>query len=201
MSAKWEPFWVPFPSRCPSINGYPERQKYILNILSHTYKIGLDIYQVITSPDIDIKKFSRVLINNIEKMKKQIPRCNKAFDIIANSVHLLENNFDGYYKNSVEAENPSIIVENFIVDVSVSQNATASTTAQFRKIIMFMKKQSAGNKDPRVAKLFKILNSQFSIMQRETGIEPDPETEPETEPETDPEPEPEPKPKPKQKKD
>lgn len=152
-------------------------QKYILNILSHTYKIGHEIYKIITSPDIDIKKFSRVLINNIEKMKKQVPRCNKAFDIIANSVHLLENNFDGYYKNSIEAENPSIIVENFIVDVSVSQNATASTTAQFRKIIMFMKKQSAGNKDPRVAKLFKILNSQFNMMQRETGIESDSDDE------------------------
>ncbi len=160
-------------------------RKYILNILSHTYKIGHELYQTITSPDIDIKKFSRVLINNIDKMKKQVPRCNKAFDIIANSVHLLEDNFDGYYKNSVEAENPSIIVENFIVDVSVSQNATASTTAQFRKIIMFMKKQSAGSKDPRVAKLFKILNNQFNMMQQETGISADSEDEPKPEPESE----------------
>ena len=86
-------------------------KKYILNILSHTYLIGHEMYQTITSPDVDIKKFSRVLINNIDKMKKQIPRCNKAFDIIANSVNMLENKFDGYYKTSVEAENPSIILK------------------------------------------------------------------------------------------
>ena len=148
-------------------------KKYILSIISHTYQIGHEMYQIITSPDIDIKKFSKVLIDNIDKMKKQIPRCNNAFDIIANSVQMLENKFDGYYKTSVEAENPSIIVESFIIDVSMSQKSNASITAQFRKIIMFMKRQSANNKDPRVAKLFKILNNQFSMMQQQTGVEPD----------------------------
>jgi len=148
-------------------------KKYILNILSHTFIIGHNMYQLITSPDIDIRKFSEVLIKNIDKMKKQIPRCDKAFDVIANSVNLLENNFEGYYKTSVEAENPSIIVESFIIDVSMSQKANASITAQFRKIIMFMKRQASNNKDPRVAKLFKILNSQFSMMQSETGADDD----------------------------
>lgn len=148
-------------------------KKYILNILSHTYLIGHQTYQLITSPNIDIKKFSKVLIDNIDKMKKRIPRCNKAFDIIADSVSMLENNFDGYYKTSVEAENPSIIIESFIIDVSMKQKSNASITTQFRKIIMFMKRQSANNKDPRVAKLFKILNSQFDMMKQETGLEPD----------------------------
>ena len=152
-------------------------KKYILSIISHTYNTGHKIYQLITSPDIDIKKFSEVLIKNIEKMKKQIPRCNKAFDIIANSVHLLEDNFGGYYKTSIEAENPSIIIESFIIDVSMSQKANATVTTQFRKIIMFMKRQSANSKDPRVSKLFKILNSQFNMMEKETGVNPDSDDE------------------------
>jgi hypothetical protein len=138
-------------------------KKFILNILSHTLLIGINLYNIINSPDIDIKEFSKILIDSINKMKKEIPRCDKAFDIIANSVNLLETNFDGYYKSSVEAENPSIIIENFIVDVSMSQNATPSVTNQFRKIIMFMKRKTAGNKDPRVAQLFKVLNSQFDM--------------------------------------
>jgi hypothetical protein len=147
-------------------------KKYILNILSHTYTIGHRLYQIITSPNIDIKKFSEVLIANIDKMKKRIPRCNKAFDIIADSVSMLENNFEGYYKTSVEAENPSIIIESFIIDVSMKQKSSASITSQFRKIIMFMKRQSANSNDPRVAKLFKILNSQFDMMKQETGMDP-----------------------------
>ena len=146
-------------------------KKYILNILNHTYSIGHEMYEVITSPDIDIKKFSQVLIANIDKMKKTIPRCDKAFNIIKNSVELLEGNFKGYYRNSVEAENPSIIIESFIIDVSMSQKANASITGQFRRIIMYMKKQSANNNDPRVKKLFKILNSQFDLMAKKTGVE------------------------------
>lgn len=147
-------------------------KKYIINIISHTYRIGHKVYQIITSPDIDIKKFSRVLIENIEKMKKRIPRCDKAFNIISDSISMLENNFGGYYKTSVEAENPSIIIESFIIDVSMKQKSNASITSQFRKIIMFMKRQSAGSKDPRVSKLFKILNSQFDMMKQETGVNP-----------------------------
>jgi hypothetical protein len=153
-------------------------KKYILSILNHTYVIGHEMYEVITSPDIDIKKFSKVLIDNIDKMKKTIPRCDKAFNIIKNSVELLEGNFKNYYKNSVEAENPSIIVESFIIDVSMSQKANASITGQFRRIIMFMKKQAANNKDPRVKKLFKILNSQFDLMAKKTGVSPADDDEP-----------------------
>ena len=163
----------------------PMAKKYILSIISHTYNIGHSIYQIITSPDVDIKKFSSVLIDNIEKMKKQIPRCDKAFNIIANSVNLLENKFDGYYKTSVEAENPSIIIESFIIDVSMSQKSNASITAQFRKIIMHMKKQTSNTNDPRVAKLFGILNGQFNLMKDSTGIDPisdDDEPEPEDPP-------------------
>jgi hypothetical protein len=143
-------------------------RKFILNILSHAYTIGYSVYDLITSPNIDIKKFSHVLINNIGTLKKQIPRCDKAFDIISDSVKMLEGNFKDYYKTSVEAENPSIIIESFIVDVSMKQKSNATVTRQFRKIIMFMKKKSANNEDPRVKKLFAILNNQFSMMEKET---------------------------------
>jgi hypothetical protein len=144
-------------------------KKYILNILNHTYHISHELYEIITSPDIDIKKFSRVLIDNIEKLKKQIPRCEKAFDIIKNSVEMLEDNFKGYYKNSVESENPSIIIESFIIDVSMKQKTNANITNQFRKIIMHMKKVSSNNSDPRIKKLFNILNSQFNMMDKKSN--------------------------------
>lgn len=143
-------------------------RKFILNILSHAYNTGYSVYDLITSPNIDIKKFSQVLISNIGMLKKQIPRCDKAFDIISDSVKLLEGNFKDYYKTSVEAENPSVIIESFIVDVSMKQKSSASVTRQFRKIIMYMKKKSANNEDPRVKKLFAVLNNQFSMMEKET---------------------------------
>ena len=149
-------------------------KKFMLNILHHFYTVGYEIYDLNTSPNIDISKFSEVLIKNLSMLKKQIPRCNHAFDIIADSVSMLENNFKGYYKSSVEAENPSLIIESFIVDVSMKQKASPELTRQFKKIIMFMKKKTESNNDPRVKKLFSLLNSQFSMMEKETGIAEDP---------------------------
>ena len=143
-------------------------KKFLLTILNKTYLIGLDIYDNITSPNIDIKKFSSVLVESIKTIKKQVPRCDKAFDMIASSVEMLEDNFKGYYRSSVEAENPSLIIESFIVDVSMSQKTNASITGQFRKIIAFMRKKAQGNNDPRVKQLFKILNGQFRAMEDNT---------------------------------
>ncbi len=151
-------------------------KKFLLTILHKTYVIGFSIYDNITSPNIDIKKFSAVLVESIKSIRKQVPRCDKAFDMISDSVSMLEGNFKGYYKTSVEAENPSLIIESFIVDVSMSQKTNASITGQFRRIIMYMKKKAQGNNDPRVKQLFKILNGQFSAMEKNTpGYKRDPE--------------------------
>ena len=145
-------------------------RKFVLSIIRHVYNIGITIYDLITSPDVDIKKFSKILVDSIAKMKKQIPRCDKAFAIIENSVSLLEDNFKNYFRGSVEAGNPSIIIESFIVDISTTQKANSATAAEFRRIVTFLKEKSSNTADPKVKKLFSMLNSQFSAMDRELGI-------------------------------
>lgn len=153
-------------------------KKFIMSILRHTYLIGIDTYDIVTSPDVDIKKFSKILVDSIAKMKQMIPRCDKAFGIIENSVQLLEDKFKGYFRGSVEAGNPNIIIESFIVDISTSQKASPVVTSQFRKIVSFLKERSAQNNDPKIKKLFSVLNSQFSVIDTELGVKT--ETEPET---------------------
>lgn len=150
--------------------------KFLLKILSKVAEISYTVYDIVTSPNIDIKKFSRVLIDNIGALKKQIPRCNDAFNIIANSVQMLEDNFNTYYKSSVEAENVSVIIESFIVDVSLRQKSSLKVTQQFRTIIKRMQQKSANNNDPRVKKLFSILNNQFSMMEKQDSEETSGET-------------------------
>lgn len=145
-------------------------KKVMLSVLHHTYTIGHVIFDIISSPDIDISKFSHILVESIAGLRKQIPRCDKAFDVIENSVKLLEGNFKNYYRNSIEAENPSVIIENFIVDVSTSQHASPLVTMQFRRIVSFLKQKSAGVQDPKVKKLFSMLNTQFSAMDSELGV-------------------------------
>ncbi len=148
-------------------------KKFLLSIVHYSYTIGRDLYEIVSSPDVDIAKFSSILVESITKMRKQIPRCDKAFDVIENSVKMLESNFTTYYRCSVEAENPSIIVESFIIDVSTSQSASPLVNSQFKKIVTYLKQKSSGINDPKIKKLFGMLNTQFSAMDAELGVKPD----------------------------
>ena len=146
-------------------------QAYMLYFLHILYKRGLEIVRLITSPDIDVDKFSQILVDNIGEVKKHIPRCDKAFDKIASSVDLLKGNFDDYYKDFVISQNPGVIIENFVGDVAKSSKADAQTARQFRTIVQFYKKrmQSQAIDDPKVKKILSMVGSNLDILDQEVG--------------------------------
>jgi len=149
----------------------PELQNYMLYFLHILYKRGLEVVRLITSPDIDVEKFSEVLVRNIGEVKKHIPRCDKAFDKISNSVGLLRNNFDDYYKDFVISQNPGIIIENFVGDVAKNSSADVQTTMQFRKIIQYYKQRMSAAKidDPKIKKILSMVGSNLDVLEEETG--------------------------------
>ena len=166
--------WDPFPFSSINIkeillskDTVPRIKKYIFMVLRLSLMFCKEIYKTITSPDVDVKKFSAVIINSIASVKKSIPRCDQAFAKIEESVSLLEGNFDGYYKDFIQSNNPSTIIEGFVIDVSNTGGVDAQTTRQFRKIINYYQKATAGKiKDPKIKKVFDMLNSNFSIMEK-----------------------------------
>lgn len=142
-------------------------KKYILIFLNMLYNTTFDIYQIITSPDIDISKFSDIIVQSIQQARKMIPRANKAFKKIEESVELLKNNFQNYYKDFITTKNPTIIIENFILDVSKENSGEIDLdlARQFKKIVMFYQKKSQGKiKDPRINQLFEMLNKNFEML-------------------------------------
>lgn len=144
--------------------------KYILFVLHLIYKKVLNIVKEITSPDIDVDKFSELLVKNIDEIRKHIPRCDKAFDKIKQSVSLLKTNFGEYYKDFISSQNPGIIVENFVIDVAKSSNADISTTRQFREIIKFYRSHMQNRiKDPKIKKIFKMLGANLDILEDKTN--------------------------------
>lgn len=149
----------------------PTIKNYVLNILHHVYKDIFQLYKIVTSPDVDIDKFSDVLISSIEHLRKQpgLSRCNNAFNRITKSVELLKNRFDNYYRESIASSNPNMIIESFIIDVSNQGGADARLTREFRQIIQYMHKvnaQSNRSKDPNIQKLFSMLNKNFELMEK-----------------------------------
>ena len=118
-----------------------------------------------TSPDVDVTEFSEIIVKSIAAIKKQIPRCDKAFAQIEKSIGLLQNNFNGYYKDFIQSQNPSTIIESFVIDVSDSAKSDPQTARQFRKIINFYRKKTQGKiKDPKLQAIFSALNSNINAM-------------------------------------
>ena len=128
--------------------------------LKEIKRIGETIHAAIVAPNIDIKKFSKIIVSELTKLKKNMPQCRKAFDLIEQSVGLLETNFDQYYRDSIESKNNSIIIENFISDIMQQQSANSELASQFRKIIDFISnKLGHRHKDQAFKMLFDLLKT------------------------------------------
>lgn len=146
---------------------FRNRVVFALHIL---LKRGSTIVKQIMTPDIDVDKFSEMLIANIGKIRRALPRCDKAFAKIQRSVSMLKDNFGGYYKDFVVSKNPGIIVERFVTDVASSNKADAETTRQFKRIIDFYrKKMQSQPKDPRLDKIFDLLGTNINELESKSG--------------------------------
>jgi len=148
----------------------PMTKKYILSILHHLYKECYALYKINTSPNVDIDQFSVLLIDCLSQLKKnpELHRCSNAFKKIEDSLSLLKENFDNYYRESIASENPSMIFESFIIDVSNQGGNDPRVAREFRQIIQYMHKVSQQNgkiKDPNLQKLFSVLNENYNIME------------------------------------
>jgi hypothetical protein len=150
-------------------------KKYILVFLSMLLKTTKEIYDVITSPDIDIDKISQVVVDVISSTKKMLPRCSKAFSRLESSMDLLKKNFTEYYKDFVSSKDQSTFITNFIADCTKEEaertdgSSDIELTRQFMEITNFFRKQSAGKiKDPAIAQLLDVLDNQFKSVGLDT---------------------------------
>lgn len=155
-------------------------RKYILTTFHVMYNNLYQLYKVITSPDVDIDEFTSILTESLGQLEKRpgLNRCKRAFKRIRDSVGLLKNKFDDYYRDSVSSENPNLIVENYILDVANTCSSDAKLTREFRVIIQYMHKagqQSGKAQDPAVKQLFKLLNKNFEVMDKKVNPNKEPE--------------------------
>jgi hypothetical protein len=149
-------------------------KKYIIIFLNMAYNTVLDIYDINTSPDINIEEMSEKIIEFITKAQKDIPRCDLAFNAIKNSIDLLKMNFNGYYKDFVQNGSPVIIIENFLLDVTKTHNSTdTKLKQQCMKIISFYQKKISSKKikNPMISKMFEKINNNINLMDNVTQNE------------------------------
>lgn len=147
------------------------KKRFILSILKNIYEKAYEIYTISTSPNIDLEEFTSVVIHGISELKKhpQLCRCKNAFKRIESSIDLLKSNFSSYYRDSIASENPSLLIMNFILDVSNQGGSNSNLTREFRELIIFMNKtlEARGKmNNPEIKKIFSILNNNFTLMEK-----------------------------------
>ncbi len=142
-------------------------KKYILVMCNMLYITTQDIYNIVSSPDVDIDKLSELIVRAIGTAKKKIPRCDKAFRLVENSVDMLKNGMNSYYKDFVASGNPTIIFENFINDLSSDLNIDTQTLGQFKRIIFYFRKQANAvpKKREELSGVFGTLDKIMEIME------------------------------------
>ena len=145
----------------------PTDKQFIMLVLHKMFMISHDVYETMSSPDIDVDEFVQVIIKSLDDVKKHIPRCDEAFDKIRDSVALLKGNFGGYYKDFVASNNPTIIMENFVLDVSKSTKSSPKVTAQFRRIISHYRKLASQQAlHPQMRSLFAQVDKNFQELEK-----------------------------------
>lgn len=146
----------------------------VMLVLNKLFNISHNVYRAISSPDVDINEFVNVVMTKIVELRKRVPRCTKAFDKLVESVNLLKNNFGAYYRDFVETQTGTIIIENFVLDVAKNTRADPLLMKQFRDIVGYIRK-AAGQQinNPQAKVLFEKLNEQFSKFDKFSNIRAD----------------------------
>ena len=139
--------------------------QHIINYIIALISINFckKIYEVIVTPDINVKQLAELILDNIDNFKKEIPRCDKAFNKIEDALKTLEKNFDDYYKDYVITNDPSIMIQNFLSDIYKNGKDDPTLVAQLRKIIKYFtdKIKTHQNSNSKINSMVDKLNSLF----------------------------------------
>ncbi len=136
-------------------------KKMVLQTLSKLYLYCNKVYELYMSPNYDMSDIVEFMTKNIDLIRKEIKGCDKAFDEIMKSVHLLKSNYKSYFREYKQTSNPISMIESYIKDVYSRVESDAQLAFQFQTIIRFFRKkmnESGKSNDPKLAELFSHLD-------------------------------------------
>lgn len=145
---------------------------FFMTILGKAYELSRNVYDEIQSPDIDVDQFVDFIMRNIDTIQKrpELHRCKDAFNKIKESVGMLKDRFNGYYRDFIATNDSTIMMQHFIIDVSKNTPANASITQQFRIIIGYYRKLASNQiTNPKVKALFDKISVGFKDLEKNAG--------------------------------
>lgn len=169
--------WVPFPFTKLNLKYVfaqaditENNTRFFMTVLFKAFELTHSIWKETVSPDVDVDQFVDVIMNNMDEIQKKAPelsRCKKAFKKIAESVSLLKNNFSEYYRDFVDTKDSTIMMQNFILDVSKQTNSDPEVMREFREIIKYYRKVAGQQtQNPKMKMLFDKVNESFKQLEK-----------------------------------
>ena len=154
----------------------PPGRAFLLAGLAKLHEVAHGLYKAVSLPDIDVERLIEVIMSALDEVRRYVPRCDEAFKHIADSVHLLRENFGGYHRDFMISNNPTIILENFVLDVSRQRAGSARLAGQFKRIILHYKRLAGDRQmDPRMRRLFSHVDTNLQELERLDGAAGEPE--------------------------
>lgn len=146
-------------------------KKYIAYFLHLLYKHTKSIYDTILKPDIDTEEIASVFMKVIQNAKTQIPRCDKAFNLIEKSFNKFSGNMDRYYKDMVISKDSTTLINSFLLDITESgddDSVDLEVVLQIKKIIEHFKKVSSQRKvqNTQLTDLFSKADELINILEQ-----------------------------------
>jgi hypothetical protein len=147
--------------------------RFLMTVLYKIFEMTHKLWQETTSPDVDVEQFVQVIMGNMDEIQSKAPelsRCKRAFKKIADSVSLLKDRFGEYYRDFVDTKDSTIMMQNFIIDVSKSTSADPETMREFREIIKYYKKIAGQQQqNPKMKMLFDKVSDSFKQLEKGTN--------------------------------
>lgn len=143
----------------------PAAKQMVVLVLHKVHEYGYELYDDARRPPINKEKLASIIKNAIAEAKKhgEIGHCKKAFDQIEKSVDMFADNFSDYYKDFIESKNPTVMMQNFVLDVSKKPGMDMETVGQLRKIISYYRRLSQHNniQDPQLRQMMEYAENHF----------------------------------------
>lgn len=154
-----------------TIKGGEKFKKFCLQFLAQVYLYTKEIYDIVTSPNVDPDQLATVLIEAITAHESKFPRHKLAFNAIRKNVNLLKNNLNGYYKEFLDRKgDASVFFHNFIIDVSEgSSDMDSKTKLQLKDLLLQLKKaiKQQEVKDPKVRKMMEQMTNKIPFLSKD----------------------------------
>lgn len=143
--------------------------RFFMTVLNKSFELSYKLYEEVSSPDVDVDQLVNTIMASVSELQKvpELNRCKQAFRAIRESVDLLKNKFNGYYRDFITTKDNTIIMQHFISDVCKTTDASPRLTSEFRRIIAYYRKVAQQHiTNPQIKMLFDKANDTFKELEK-----------------------------------